>query len=145
MKKAILNKKDQILHKLILFEISDPTEVMPKFLSHEQLKKMYDKMAVVSQGKIVIKNITDMQEYNRLSFFYESIIHDYSKKFNIFEDQFKILVLECSSLRELKDAVGYYEYKNKYGSWAEQQESVKRYYDVEYDGTPNQLVGFRNL
>ena len=144
MKKAILNKKVQVLHKLILCEASEPTVVMPTFISREQLQNLYKNMAVISNGRVVLKNISNMPDYNRLSFFYESIIHDYSKKFNMFEDQFKIFVLECNSLHELKDAVGYYEYKNKYGSWAEQQDVGSRTYpEVSYEDTPNKLVGFR--
>lgn len=143
MRKAILNKKDQVLHKLILFEAMDSSSVMNKFIDHESLLKMFKNMVVFGNGTVKLKNITDMHEYNRLSFYYETIIHDYSKKYNINEDQFKILVTECNSLHELKDAIGYYEYKDMYKSWVDQQDEKHTYPKVDLVDTPETLVGFR--
>ena len=143
MRKAILNKKDQGLHKLILFEGKNPSEIMKRFSDQDSLQKMYQNMVVIGNGTVRLKNIADMHEYNRLSFYYETIIHDYSKKYNMQEDQFKILITECNSLHELKDAIGYYEYKDLYRSWSEQQEAKAEYPEVSYEDTPRNLVGYR--
>ena len=86
MKKAILSKKDQVLHKLVLYEVRENSHLLDKFITEEQLKAMYDNMVWVEDNHIFIRNITDMVEYKRLSFFYETIIHDFSKKYRISEE-----------------------------------------------------------
>ena len=113
MKKAILTNKDQILHKLVLIETREPSGILSKYISPEQLVKLYTGMMDISDNRIVLKNITDLDEYRRMSFFYESIIHDYCKKFKISDEDFKsILLTHCNSLSELKDSISYYEYRS---------------------------------
>ena len=138
MKKAILSKKDQVLHKLVLYEVRENSHLLDKFITEEQLKAMYDNMVWVEDNHIFIRNITDMVEYKRLSFFYETIIHDFSKKYRISEDQVKIFVTDCNTLGELKDAIGYSVYADLY------EEEVNKKQGVTYEDTPIEEVGYRS-
>jgi len=113
MRKAILTLKDQILHKLILIESREPSGILTKYVTEDQLTNMYAKMMVISDNRVILKNINDVEDYKRMNFYYESIIHDYSKKFRMTEDEFKITILKnCNSLNELKQAINYYEFRN---------------------------------
>lgn len=135
MKKAILTLKDQILHKLVLLETKEPTGVLSKYITPNQLAHMYTNMMVISDGRVILKNITDIDDYNKLSFYYESIIHDYAKKFRLSEDEFKVIILNrSSSLSELKDALSYYEFRNDYENSTHQQPKVVEYEQPELLG-----------
>ena len=123
MKKAILTKKDQILHKLVLIESREPSGVLFKYVTPEQLVKLYTGMMVISDNNIVLKNITNLDEYRRMSFFYESILHDYCKKYEIPEEEIKESILEhCSSLNEFKSSIDYYRYKKEHENDEPQEE-----------------------
>jgi len=114
MKKAILTKKDQILHKLVLIETREPSGVLFKYVTPEQLTKLYTGMMVISDHNIMLKNITNLDEYRRMSFFYESIIHDYCKKYEIPEEDIKESILDhCNSLNEFKTSIDYYRLKKE--------------------------------
>ena len=56
MKKAILSKKDQVLHKLVLYEVRENSHLLDKFITEEQLKAMYDNMVWVEDNHIFIRN-----------------------------------------------------------------------------------------
>ena len=143
MKKAILATKDQVLHKIVLYEVREKSNFLEKFISFDQLQIMYDNMVSVEGKRIFLKNITDMFEYKRLSFYYESIIHEYCKKFRVSEDVFKTTLLEHSnSLNELKDALNYYEYTDLYKSGAAQAQPVVEEQEVSYEGVHKKDVGF---
>lgn len=123
MKKAILTKKDQILHKLVLIESREPSGVLFKYVTPEQLVKLYTGMMVISDNNIVLKNITNLDEYRRMSFFYESIIHDYCKKYEIPEEEIKESILDhCSSLNEFKSSIDYYRFKKEHEKEEPQEE-----------------------
>jgi hypothetical protein len=145
MKKALLSIKDQVLHKLVLYEVREKSNFLDKFISFDQLQKMYNQMVVVDGNHIHLKNITDMFEYKRLSFYYESIIHEYCKKFRVSEDMLKVTLLEHSnSLNELKTALGYYEYADLYKSGKEEDKEEVEDTNVSYDEVPVEEVGYRS-
>ena len=144
MKKAILSKKDQIIHKLILYEVREKSGLLDKYISFDQLRSMYDEMVSVEGNHILLKNITGNDSYKRMSFFYESILHDYCKLFRVSEDQFKVLLMDHSnSLSELKAAIGYYDYKDAYKSFNAQPKDETPQEDVLYKDTPEEEVGFK--
>ncbi len=69
MRKAILNKKDQVLHKLILFEAMNSSSVMNKFIDHESLLNMFKNMGY-KNGPIFMQGFV----YNNDFYFFRNEI-----------------------------------------------------------------------
>ena len=138
MKKALLTEKDQILLKILLFEKVEQTGILDKYIASNDLNELYNGMYELVGKKVIISNITNMSSYNRLSFFYESIVHDFAKRYKIEEKVFRDIILNNGdSINKIRGSLEYYNLTKDYAELTESNV-------IDYNNNEKEAVGYRS-
>ena len=138
MKKALLTEKDQILLKILLFEKVEKTGVLNKYIASDDLDELYDGMYELVGKKVIISNITNMSSYNRLSFFYESIVHDLAKYYKVEEKVLRDIILNNGdSINKIRGSLEYYNLTKDYSELTNTN-------IINFDNKEKEAIGYRS-
>ena len=138
MKKALLTEKDQILLKILLFEKVEKTGILSKYIASDDLDELYDGMYELVGKKIIISNITNMSSYNRLSFFYESIVHDLAKYYKVEEKVLRDIILNNGdSINKIRGSLEYYNLTKDYSELTNTN-------IINFDNKEKEAIGYRS-